>query len=443
MKTPIYDFCKRYAESETTRFHVPGHKGRAILGIEQLDLTEISGADELYEAQGIIGESENNATDLFGTQKTVYSVEGSSQCIRAMTYLAVKNKTADMKPVIIAPRNAHKAFIYSAALVDFDVEWIYPKESHSVISCTVTPEDLENTLSNLRYTPCGVYITSPDYLGNSADIKGLSEVCHKHNTVLLVDNAHGSYLHFLDNPQHPMDFGADMCCDSAHKTLPVLTGGAYLHINKNANILYAENAKSSMALFGSTSPSYLILSSLDLCNDYLKNHIKEDLKEATFKVAKLKKQLTVNGWSVENSDPLRVTIKAPNGISGKEIAQKLKIGSVECEYADKDYIVLMATAFNSDKDYEKVTEALGINNLPYVNHKALPTVKCEKALSIREAMFSRSKTIPVEFSAGRICVETTVSCPPAIPIVVSGEIISEEAVRVFKEYGVERVAVVG
>ncbi|MGN0526332.1 MAG: amino acid decarboxylase [Acutalibacteraceae bacterium] len=442
MKTPIYDFCKQYAESRTARFHVPGHKGREILGAERIDLTEISGADELYEATGIISEGEKNASVLFGTQKTVFSVEGSSQSIRAMTYLAVTHRTTDMKPCIVAPRNVHKAFIYSSALVGFDTEWIYPKETYSIISCTVTPDDLENTLSNLGYTPCGVYITSPDYLGNTADIKGLSEVCHKHNTILLVDNAHGSYLHFLENSQHPMDLGADMCCDSAHKTLPVLTGGAYLHISKNTKSRYAENAKSAMALFGSTSPSYLILSSLDLCNDYLDSHIRDDLKETVLKVNKLKEQLTVNGWNVENSDPLRVTVKAPNGISGEEIAHQLRLGNIEYEYADKDYTVLMATAFNNDEDFEKVVKALGKNNLSYAKSTALPTVKCKKALSVREAVFSQSEIVPAENSAGRICAETTVSCPPAIPIVISGEIISEEAVKVFKEYGIERVAVV-
>ena len=234
MNTPVVDFVRRYAQQRTTRMHMPGHKGRGPLGCEELDITEIAGADELYEAEGIIAQSEANATQLFSTARTYYSTEGSSQCIRAMLHLALQMRPAKAgRPVLLAARNAHKALLYAAALLDFDIQWLWPAPdaAGALCTCPVEPEALSSALDELSAegrTPFGVYLTSPDYLGFVQDVAGLSTVCHAHGLPLLVDNAHGAYLHFLkEGSRHPIQLGADLCCDSAHKTLPVLTGGAY------------------------------------------------------------------------------------------------------------------------------------------------------------------------------------------------------------------------
>ena len=275
MTTPIVDFVRSYAKSGTSRLHMPGHKGQKLLGFEDADITEIKGADELYEAEGIIAESEANATKLFGTAHTYYSTEGSSQCIRAMLCLALQAAPAGQRPVLLAARNAHKALLYAAALLDFDIEWLWPapEAAGALCSCPVTAGQLEQALERLsgqRRTPFGVYVTSPDYLGGMQDIAALSKVCDAHGAPLLVDNAHGAYLNFLvGGSKHPMALGAAMCCDSGHKTLPVLTGGAYLHLGLKAPVQDETAVRNALALFGSTSPSYLILQSLDRCNRYL------------------------------------------------------------------------------------------------------------------------------------------------------------------------------
>lgn len=269
MNTPIADFVQQYAASDGVRLHMPGHKGRALLCCEPWDITEIAGADSLYEAEGIIRQSEDNATALFGSARTFYSTEGSSQCIRAMLFLCLTCRRAGTKPVILAARNVHKAFIYAAALLDAEVVWLWPEATTSLCACPITPKTLEDALSAMDAPPAAVYLTSPDYLGNQADVAALAAVCHAHNTLLAVDNAHGAYLRFLSPSQHPLDLGADICCDSAHKTLQVLTGGAYLHVAKTAPAAFAEGGKQALALFGSTSPSYLTLASLDLCNKEL------------------------------------------------------------------------------------------------------------------------------------------------------------------------------
>lgn len=437
MNTPVADFVQRYAKAGTARLHMPGHKGRCFLGCEPWDITEIHGADALYEAEGILAESEQNAAALFGSQRTCYSTEGSSQCIRAMLYLAV---AASGSHTVVAARNVHRAFVSAAALLDLEIRWLWPEESRSLCGCPISPTQLEETLHSLPEPPAAVYLTSPDYLGGMAEIPALAQVCHQHGTLLLVDNAHGAYLRFLQPSLHPLDLGADLCCDSAHKTLPVLTGGAYLHLSPTAPAQLAPLAKSALGLFGSTSPSYLTLASLDLCNRYLAEGYPQRLAEAVERLAELRERLTAAGWRVEPSDPLRVTVAAPRGVTGQELAGQLRRQGVECEYADRDFLVLMATPENTPEELAQAAAALG--QCPgEANPPQLPLARGERACSIRQAAFAPRETVDAAHSLGRVCGLPTVGCPPAIPIAVSGERITPEALALFAYYGIEQVEV--
>ncbi len=459
MNTPIADFVKKYADSDYTRFHMPGHKGKSVLGIEHFDITEVRGADALYEAEGIILESEKNASKLFGTGKTLYSTEGSSQCIKAMLYLAMnyqRTKAGDLsesieadswsgkkRPYVIAARNVHKAFLYGIALLDLDVKWLYPETMHSLCSCIVNASELEAMLSEQEYPPMAVYITSPDYLGGVSDIEKLAEICHKYHTLLAVDNAHGAYLHFLKKERHPMDLGADICCDSAHKTLPVLTGGAYLHINRKAPDFFKENAKQAMALFGSTSPSYLTLMSLDLCNKYLADRYGRELDEMIQMVRKAKSILKKNDWEIAETEELKIVLCCPEAMNGYELSKCLHGEKMECEYADKKYLVCMITPENTQKDLDKLVQMLGKNTYGDTKYEVMTPVKsCAGKLSVRQAVFAVQEKISTEKAEGRICASVTVSCPPAIPIVCPGEVITKEAIELLKYYEMDEVSVV-
>lgn len=439
MKTPIADFVRRYQESGMARFHMPGHKGAGFLGCEGFDITEVSGADELYESGGIIAESEANAAALFGAGRTCYSTEGSSQCIRAMLRLSMLRRPDG---VILAARNVHKAFVYGAALLGLEVRWLWPEETGSLCSCRISPERLEAALAELPAPPAAVYVTSPDYLGGMADVRGLAEVCHRHDTLLLVDNAHGAYLPFLEKPLHPLDLGADLCCDSAHKTLPVLTGGAYLHLSRGVPEELRREAKQALALFGSTSPSYLTLCSLDECNAYLAGPFRQDLAEWTALLGKTWQTLRQNGWQAEESDPLRLTLRAPEKMTGVMLAQRLREAGMECEYADGEHLVMMLTPQNRPEELHRLIETLGRNERPPKPAERLLLPKAKQEMSIREAMLRPQERIPAEKALGRICGSPTVACPPAIPIAVSGERIGPEAAALFRRYGVESVEVV-
>ena len=420
--------------------HMPGHKGAGILGFEGMDLTEIYGADELFAAEGIIKESEQNASSLFGCP-TYYSTQGSTLCIQTMcTILCQDAKSKGKKPKILAGRNAHRSFIHAAALLDFEIEWLYGNSDY--LSCKIHAEDLEKAI--IESLPTAVYLTNPDYLGNLLDIQSLASVCKKHNVLLAIDNAHGAYLRFLEPSLHPIDLGADLCCDSAHKTLPVLTGGAYLHLSESLNQVWKNDVKHFMEYFSSTSPSYLIMASLDAANEVLDTTFRNSLSECVRSVASLKNTLVQHGYTILSGEPMKITISTKEfGYTGNEIANLLMECDIYPEFYDSDYIVLMPSPYNTKDDLKRLETCLcGIERKPILINKPPKLERSKKAMNVRQALFSSSITLDVSKSLGQVCSSVTVSCPPAILPVIPGEVISESSIEVMKYYGIETVRVV-
>ncbi len=436
MNTPICDFLNAYRQKNAVRLHMPGHKGKAHLGAEPSDITEIRGADDLYHASGIIRESEENATALFGSARTLYSTEGSSLCIRAMLLLIRKLAEARGEtPRILAGRNAHKSFLSALALLDIEVEWLFSEED-SLLSCQPKPEALKKKLSEKKFT--ALYITSPDYLGNLSDLEGLASLCHEYGTLLAVDNAHGAYLKFLPKSMHPLDLGADICCDSAHKTLPVLTGGAYLHIAKNAPSLLIDEAKSALSLFASTSPSYLVLGSLDYANHLLSSSLPKALAKVAAHSYTLKNILIAKGYTFVGAEPMKLTLAPkPYGYRGDELARILEDQNIVCEFCDPDFLVLMLSSETSKEDIARLEEALiALPKKEPIEEKPPRLPRPLLAMSPRKAILSASEQTPIAEAEGKILASPSVSCPPAIPILVSGEIINADAVKCFAYYGI-------
>ena len=432
MKTPVCDFVRAYGERGTLRLHMPGHKGRGET--ERADITEIAGADVLYHARGILRESEDNAAALFGSGRTVYSAEGASLCIRAMLFLALlRARERGAAPLILAGRNAHSALISAAALLDFRVEWLYGRE---LLTCLPEAAETAERLDSLPERPAAVYLTSPDYLGARADIGPIARVCHARGIPLLVDNAHGAYLRFLEKDEHPLARGADLVCDSAHKTLPVLTGGAYLHIHRDAPETFFAQAERAMALFASTSPSWLILQSLDRCNALLAEGYPERIRRTAERLARLKNRLTEAGCPV-SGDPLRLTLSPKAyGYTGDGLHDLLRRENMECEFSDPDYLVMMVTPETAPEELDRVEEVLaGIPRRAPLTDRPPAPPRAERAMSVRDAMLAPAEEVPLAESVGRILADACVSCPPAVPILTGGERISAEAVRCFRYYG--------
>lgn len=444
MQTPICDFVRDYISRQALRLHMPGHKGQLRLGMEDRDITEIDGADSLYEASGIIAKSEENAASLFGCP-TYYSTEGSSQCIRAMVYLAYVYARSQGHPArIAAARNVHKTFLSAAALLDVTVDWLCPKEPDSYLSCRLSALVVEDYLASCETPPAAVYLTSPDYLGNVADIAAIAQVCRRYGVLLLVDNAHGAYLRFLPESHHPMDLGADLCCDSAHKTLPVLTGGAYLHISPRIPGNLTDLAKQALALFGSTSPSYLILQSLDGANEYLETEFPQALAAFLPLVQALKDDLIGHGFFLHGEEPLKITLRTkPYGYTGQELADILYQSDIVCEFADPDYLVMMLTPEIGFSGLDRIQQALLAIPPRTPIPENTPVFRLpQPVMSLREAMLAMSEEIPIRESIGRILAAPSVGCPPAVPIVICGERIEEADAACFQYYGITTCRVV-
>lgn len=432
MNTPIRDFLQSYQESNTLRMHMPAHKGLSY----PHDITEISGADSLFEANGIIAESERNASKLYGTLATYYSTAGSTLSIQAMLYMVKKEHRT-----LYAVRNVHRSFLNACVLLDLNVHWIYPNYENTIISGTIDIQALKDTLKQDTSLKA-VYVTSPDYYGMVADIQSISTVCKQYNAILLVDNAHGTLLNFLPKSIHPIHLGADMCSDSAHKMLPVLTGGGYLHIN---NRRYVPLGKEAMATFGSTSPSYLIMESLDLANQYIANSVRKDLLYVMEQISNLKKALKHKYTFADSVEPLHLTILAwKDNYSGIDLANALREYNIECEYSDAQSVVLLFSPLDKQDTFNRLYSALDSITIDKTTkeYPILVVPKLRSVLSPKEAVFSESETIPIEQADGRVCSAVKVPCPPAIPIAISGEVINAESINIFKRYGINLISVV-
>ncbi len=426
MNTPICDFLEKFTAENRLRLHTPGHNGEF-----PHDITEIDGSDSLFESDlsgGIIGESETIAAQLFGAKKTYYSCAGSTLAIQ--TGLAVL-KSQGIK-TIAASRCSHRSLATAASLLQMNVKWLYPDEFLSA-NVTYDAEAIRDADA--------LFVTNVDYYGGTWKFVNPG-------IPTLVDNAHGSYLRFVDKNifgveyVHPLELGFPLiCADSAHKTLPVLTGGAYLHFSQGTN---PSRAKEMMSLFGSSSPSYLVMESLDRFNGMLTNNI-QLVTNACLMVAELKERLTEAGVPLLKSDPLRVTVNAREyGMTGIEYADFLRQnGGIECELADKNKAVLLFSAVTTLEDCERAELAMKFvpTNTPLPAFE-YPVVKATADMPMWEAMYAPCKTIPINSASGEVCAKLVAPCPPGIPIVMPGEIIDHNVIDALWAFGIENVTVV-
>ena len=432
--TPIADFLDRYAASDAARFHMPGHKGR-LSPEAAFDLTEIDGAGDLFSSSGVVAESEKIASSLFGCP-TYYSAEGSSLAIRAMLALCVTNENRR----VLAARNAHRAFLSAAILLDLDVTWLVPGARADYLSCPVTAGDLSAALDACAAPPAAVYVTSPDYLGHTLDIAALSAVCRARGVPLVVDNAHGAYLHFLSPARHPMDLGADLAASSAHKTLPALTGAAYLQLSPAFAGTCADRVKGTLALFASSSPSYLILRSLDRLNRYLETY-PAALAACVCRIDALRRRLTAAGFSLVGDEPLKLTLRTkPVGYTGDALARALLDAGLVPEFYDPDFVTLMLTPENTEAELTRLETALtSLEKRPPLPELRPALTLPERVLSPRAAFFAPRVRLPLDAAAGRVAAAVTAFCPPAVPIVTPGERIGDSEISLMRYYGVSTV----
>lgn len=424
----LSQWLEQYADKDVSRMHMPGHKGNCPF-LEPLgakwDVTEVKGADCLYHSDGVIASLERQLSEAYRAQ-TAISAGGSTLCIQAMVKLFAGRRW-------IAMRNSHAAFFHACALLGVEPEWITCQtEEATGLMRIPQPQEIERILSqSSRLT--AVYLTSPDYFGRRADVAGIAKVCRRYNALLVVDNAHGAHLRWLPKNLHPIWLGADVCCDSLHKTMPALTGAAVLHVRPG--LIGREEVKTAMALFGSTSPSYLIMHSIGLCADWMQR----EAVDAFARLEQKRKKLPfIGSKAVLPSDCSKISIDAYSlGLTGTALAEHFRKLGVEPEYADERYVVMMPSCFTSEEDWNRLAFAfLRIPRKAPLPFEVKRECEPKRVTSMREAMLSLSERIPTERAQGRICAQTVFVCPPGAPMVAAGERIEENVVCALKKSGI-------
>lgn len=448
-RLPLGSALRRHAAQGRVSMHTPGHKGRyAHLAklTARHDLTELPDTDALFECDGVIRSAEKKAAQVFGARYTAFSAGGCTLAIQGM--LGAAARCSESKRIIMA-RNCHRAAVSACALLGLEPTWVYPTPTGDGLPGQPTAQSIAAALAE-NGGVCAVYVTSPDYYGVLADIEAIAVVCREKSVPLLVDNAHGSHLAAFG--RHPLQKGASMTACSAHKTLPVLTGGALLNVSDERFIPYI---KPAMALFGSTSPSYLVMASLEQACCWLERKGRREFERLAGRVEAIRERAQKAGFDIPEahgtslSDPTRITLlTARMGLTGDEAAQRLRECGVEPEHSDAVSVVLIATPFNSASELRRLERAIakaarGAKPAAETAQKSEQwSGSAERVMSVREAVTAPGESVSVQEAVGRISAQTVSVCPPGIPIVMPGERINGQAQRLLSKAGLECVEVV-
>lgn len=439
----LYDKLKMYSESGVYPFHMPGHKRNPMLcdGIMpyEIDLTEIDGFDNLHNAESCILEVQNLAEKLYNVKKAFLLVNGATggilSAVRAMT---------DKGDKVIVARNSHKSVYNALELCGLTPKYIVPKvDKEFGINCSITPSQAEKAL---RENPDAklLIITSPTYEGAVSDIKEISRIAHLHNVSVLVDEAHGAHFPFSDSfPVEAIQCGADVAVASLHKTLPSLTQTALL-LTSNEELInpLAEN----LAIFETSSPSYVFMSSIEKCLDFCKNTKAFDeyiirLNSFDEKCRELKniKVLCCGNDNIKNHNffdfdisKITVSVKGLN-INGVQIADKLRNDfKIEPEMVCSDYVLLITTVCDTDEGFARLVNALQIIDsecsAKELNYNNLLLSQPRIALNPCDCSGKDGEFCLLEHSVDKISLEYVWAYPPGIPIVAKGEVITQEIV---------------
>lgn len=470
-KQGLFDKLIEYGKNGNYGFHMPGHKRNLSLleGMDpfQVDITEINGFDNLHHATGVIKDAMDNASEFFGTDRTWFLVNGSTCGI-----LAAMNAVANIGDSIVVGRNCHKAVYHGAALRNLQIEYLYPEYiAEYGIHGGYDPEKLEQIFQRNKSIKA-VVITSPTYDGIVSDIKTIAEITHSHGAVLIVDEAHGAHFGISDKlPQPAYSLGADLVIESVHKTLPSLTQTALLHLSGDR--VSADRVEECLGIYQSSSPSYVLMGSIDKCIGQLQTCGQQKIDKLLITDEKLRRNVNclkficipgkelVGKNHVFDIDLTKLVIYVdPAVCDGKELADILRNEyGFEMEMESAKYVLGITTICDDDDEMKRLAESLEKIDAQFcrnadiedsnkeaklsnLNKKALSLdnkmdfqlLKNKIRYSIYEAQNFPSDSIKIEEAGGRISGEFLYLYPPGIPLLVPGEVISEELLIRIKEF---------
>lgn len=425
-------------------YHVPGHKlGRGLpgeigqwLGVSgRLDLTEIPGLDDLHAPEGAIREAQELAAQAFGAQETYFLINGSTAGNLAMIMAAVRPHDR-----ILVPRNLHKSVLNGLILAQARPVFYEPEVDEPFgLATGVTAETVEHAV-RVHADAKAVLITSPTYHGICSDLQRIAEVVHRAGMLLLVDEAHGAHFAFHERlPQTAMQAGADMAVQSTHKMLGSLTQSSMLHVQGDR--VDRVRLRKRLQLVQSTSPSYLLMVSLDCARHQMETEGCERLERAMRAVEAGKRELLelpslrlLTEESLGGAfaiDPFKWTVQVTGlGLSGNEAYQRLHERGFTLEMSDPQHVVAVFSHADGSRQVERLVEAfrkLEPAGEPLPAWKGLPrTAAAEPLVPLYEAFEREAEAVPLAEAAGRCAAEMVIPYPPGIPLIVPGEVWTHE-----------------
>lgn len=420
-----------------TSFHMPGHKGRAdLVPLDAAyDVTELPVTDDLYAAQGPIAEAQRLAAASARAAATVLLTNGSTCGVQAMLGYAARPGQR-----VILPRACHLSAISACALYGLEPVWVDAQADDG--GAPFTP--IEALVRAVRDNPDAacVLVTRPDYYGRMPALEPLARAAHAAGMLLLVDEAHGAHLNWLPAAQvwraepdagvSALDGGADICVQSAHKTLGALTGGALLHCAAGVD---AGRLLRCVALTQSSSPSFLIMASLDTARAYMDERGAAELERVSGLCERVDMRCGAWGltpareWFGQPCDATRLALDVTGrGVTGYEASAALAAQGIDVELADLRRLVLIATVADSADDFDRLERAL--SGLPrgrtgFTVPRATSVPHGERACGVREAALGATQRVPLERARGRVAARALGVYPPGVPLCVPGELISD------------------
>ena len=422
--TPLYDALTSFAAQNPLRMHMPGHKGKPLLGLDNLaaiDFTELPPTGNLFDGGGAIGEAEELWAEVFHMDSCLFLTGGSTQGVLAALTLA-----CNPGDTVLLDRGSHRSAYNALALLDLKPVYLdRPWLDQAGVTGPVSPERVEELLEAHPEIKA-LCITSPTYYGVLSDLPALAEVMHRRGGVLVVDGAHGAHLPFLG------DYGlnaADLLVVSAHKTLPAPGQTALLF--SNGTFSHADLRRAA-SIYGSSSPSYAMMAALDLCRAHMLEGGADAYRKTAEEVDRLRNTFPALTEEVAPLDPTRLVVCAPDGYAAQDA---LEARNIWPEMADGGQVVFIPTCADGRSDFARLEEALRQVDLGPCPGYPAPPEPPELVLTPRQALFAPRKSLPLEQAEGQVAACQVAPYPPGVPVIAPGERLDKKSIAYLKQIG--------
>ena len=422
--TPLYDALTSFAAQNPLRMHMPGHKGKPLLGLDNLaaiDFTELPPTGNLFDGGGAIGEAEELWAEVFHMDSCLFLTGGSTQGVLAALTLA-----CNPGDTVLLDRGSHRSAYNALALLDLKPVYLdRPWLDQAGVTGPISPERVEELLESNPEIKA-LCLTSPTYYGVLSDLPALAEVMHRRGGVLVVDGAHGAHLPFLG------DYGlnaADLLVVSAHKTLPAPGQTALLF--SNGTFSHADLRRAG-SIYGSSSPSYAMMAALDLCRAHMLEGGADAYRKTAEEVDRLRNTFPALTEEVAPLDPTRLVACAPDGYAAQDA---LEGRNVWPEMADGGHVVFIPTCADSPEDFTRLEEALRQVDLGPCPGYPAPPEPPEMVLTPRQALFAPRKSLPLEQAEGQVAACQVAPYPPGVPVIAPGERVDKKSIAYLKQIG--------